>query len=167
MKYFLMLFVFAVSLSSYAGFGGSRGGFSGGRSSFSSSRSFSRGSSSFGGSRATVNAPIVRPSTSSSYSRPSTSSTTHVYHTDSGISNFTTGMVLGSALSRPTTVITQPVVANPAVAAQPSYSQPSYTTAQSSGIGFWGILWNLICICFFVGIAILAVHWLIQFLAKR
>lgn len=141
MKNLLIAIVMLLTCSiAVAGFGGSRSSFSSSssRSSFSSSRS------SFGGSRSSGPATISRPAPS--YSRPTTViNHTTVVRRGYGGSGFVTGMVVGSALSRPRQVV---------VVGQP---QPVYVDQQGQQIIQQPVVVNNETHWFLTAISIIAV----------
>ncbi len=147
MKVIFALFcITIIPVQVFAGRGG--GSFGGSRSSSSSysrpSSSYSRPSSSFGGSRATQNAPIVRPSPPTQYAP--THSTTVINNGGSGGGGgggFFTGMLLGHMMGgsgNNTTV----------VAAQPgidSNGQPVNGVSYQQPTSMWTILfWTVIIV---------------------
>lgn len=166
MKYLLiaiLLFTTNLAYSRGGSFGGSRG------YSSSSSRSASRPSS-FGGSRATTNAPIVRPtsptSTTGTVARPvyAQSAQTTVVHT-SGSSGLMTGMIVGSMLAHNnqgggTTIVNngQPGAAGVA-SVNDNSAQPQTVYIQPPQETHW--LWNLFCTVCVCGIVLCGLYFLL------
>lgn len=133
-------------LSAYAGFGGSRSSFGGSssRSSYSPSRSFFGGSRSSGQS-ATITRPVAPTRTTIIHN-------TTVVNRDRGYNggsnSLVTGMLIGSAMSRPRQVVYVNGQPQPQIvyADGQVVQQPAVVVKESSSSLFWGIIFGILAI---------------------